>query len=117
LEAVERDQGIDFGELVREKRRTRGLPLPIVDRVLPVCVEGEPLTDAEETQLGATPAEQSGSRQHRAEGRVADAWGRLHDAEVRGQPARVVRQLEEAFHTEVATLAAIQHANGAGGAE
>ncbi len=35
LEAVEREQGKEFGELVRERRRQRELPLPIADKVLP----------------------------------------------------------------------------------
>ncbi len=38
LEAVEAKKtaaGKDFGELVRERRRQRGLPLPIAEKVLP----------------------------------------------------------------------------------
>jgi hypothetical protein len=34
LEALEAEKGKDFGELVRERRRQRGLPVPVADRVL-----------------------------------------------------------------------------------
>ncbi len=60
LEAVEREQGIDFGTLVRERRRQRGLPLPIAEKVLPFRAA----VRDEEAQLGNDPATRVRRRRH-----------------------------------------------------
>lgn len=88
-EALERKKtaaGKDFGELVRERRRRCGLPLPIADRVLPFRLSA-----------GYAPAAAG-------EGRVAEAWGALQAAEQAGRSRRVLRELEEAYLAEVAAL-------------
>ena len=88
-EALERKKTAarkDFGELVRERRRQRGLPLPIADRVLPFRLSA-----------GHAPAAAG-------EGRVAEAWGAVQAAEQAGRSRRVLRELEEAYLAEVAAL-------------
>jgi hypothetical protein len=55
LEAVEAKKraktGMDFGELVRERRRQRGLPLPVAEKVLPF--RASPPTSPVEPELPA----------------------------------------------------------------
>ncbi len=84
LEAVEREQGIDFGTLVRERRRQRGLPLPIAEKVLPFRSSTSP---------EASPCEPVHTG---AEVRVAEAWERLDAAERSGRSPRTLRALEVA---------------------
>src|SRR5262249_50375131 len=62
LEAKKTHAGKDFGELVRERRRQRGLPLPIADKVLLL----RPATTGDET-LG------SNNQGRRSEGPTDDA--------------------------------------------
>ncbi len=85
LEAVEREQGKDFGELVRERRRQRGLPLPIAEKVLPFRVTGH------EKEV-ATHSADIGPSAHagQAQTRVAEAWAQLAAAEQAGRSRRIL---------------------------
>jgi hypothetical protein len=98
LEAVEAKKqartGNDFGELVRERRRQRGLPLPLADKVLPVRT-GANTAPIEEALSVQSPYDEAG--------RLAEAWLRLDEAERRGANARTLRALEAAYLREVAT--------------
>src|SRR5262249_775900 len=53
LDALEAQAGKDFGERVRERRRQRGRPLPVAEKVLPFC-------PASLTAINAEPPEMSG---------------------------------------------------------
>jgi hypothetical protein len=76
------------GELVREWRRQRGLPLPVAGKVLPFrpippyaahpAIEQAPLLDA------VAPKDLGTLRTALAEARVEDAWARLAAAEQAG---------------------------------
>jgi hypothetical protein len=127
LEAVEAKKqaktGMDFGELVRERRRQRGLPLPLADKVLPFRAYPPADTSADASAsheqvlpaVGPTPAAATAAdtnapavdpRQRRAEvaeGRVAEAWARLAAAEQAGSMRRVLGRLEAAYLAELAT--------------
>jgi hypothetical protein len=113
LEAVEADQGKAFGELVRERRRQRGLPLPIAEKVLPFRAAGcdEPPLPSAELTTDAGDQVSLGNLLHlrvaRAEGRVADAWARLAAAEQAGIAPRVLDGLEAAYLAELAGYQAI----------
>jgi hypothetical protein len=111
LEAVEREQGIEFGELVRERRRQRGLPLPILDKVLPFRTSAMPEAtheDAppigEEYVLAGTDPRQV--RVALAEERMEEAFAMLQEAELRGSPTWTLERLEEAYHIEEAAFRA-----------
>ncbi len=107
LEAVEREQGKDFGELVREKRRQCGLPLPLADNVLPfrAAVREEQAQlgkdPAPDAALGDTPSDPIRARVARAEARVAEAWAQLAEAEHAESSRRVLDGLEEAYLAEL----------------
>jgi hypothetical protein len=125
------------GGLVRERRRQRGLPLPIAEKVLPFGREPppEPALDDEERQLRpmvvAELSEQSATvetehimvgamaaarrRMLDAEGRMRAAFETLETAEHRGVTAREIAALEAAYAHEVATYtAAVRHLAGGG---
>ncbi len=106
LEAVEREQGIDFGELVRERRRQRGLPLPIADKVLPFRpdVTSEPASGEESMTGYDGPPIVTAPLLRRAvlsEEQVAEAFTALQEAELRGASRRVLDRLEAALFAEV----------------
>jgi hypothetical protein len=112
LEAVEREQGLPFGELVRERRRKRGLPLPIAEKVLPLlpCATSEAASD--DSPLIAADGEPAlNDPLHRraalAEARVAETFEALQDAELHGTSQRILDHLEAAYLTEMATYRAI----------
>ena len=110
LEAVEREQGVEFGELVRERGRQRGLPFPIAEKVLPFRppVRNEATPTAEPT-ANPDPDEPQGRvdlGNVPAEARVAAAWHRLAAAELAGSSRRELEALEAAYHAEVATYRA-----------
>jgi hypothetical protein len=108
IEAKKTLAGKDFGELVRERRRQFGLPLPIGDKVLPFRLRPsidatpgyQPLTSDEHLPL----ADPSRQRVTLAEGRVAHAWAQLQEAEQVGRSRRVLDGLEAAYLAELATL-------------
>src|SRR5262249_11426528 len=129
LEARKSRAGKDFGELVRERRRQRGLPLPIADKVLPF----RPAPPGEETVAGVhaprsgsecaadgagaqhrahTPQEEEGQsapgerRRAEAEARMVHAWEQLADAERRGAPVRELRRWEQTYLRAVGRYAA-----------
>ncbi len=108
LEAVEREQGIAFGELVRERRRQRGLALPVADKLLPLRSSASPETTHEDSPpLGddalSAVTDPRQLRMALAEGRVAEAFSALQEAELRGAPRRTQDRLEEAYFAELAT--------------
>jgi hypothetical protein len=104
-------QGIDFGDLVRERRRQRGLSLPVADKVLPFRASATP-----ETTTGAPPpiiddglavgTEPLQLHATLAEGRVAGAFAALQEAELCGASRRELECLEEAYFAEAATYEA-----------
>lgn len=73
-------------------------------RALPVRVSGVPSIGA--AAKGGTDTSHV-SRWEIAEGRVEEAWQRLHEAEVRGALRRELEHLEVVFREEVATLGAV----------
>jgi hypothetical protein len=107
LEAVEREQGIDFGDLVRERRRQRGLPLPIAEKMLPFRPTCTPDATSEYQLLagydGLSATEPCQFQAALAEGRVAEACADLQAAEMSGASRQVLDRLEEAYFTKVAT--------------
>ena len=108
LEAVEREQGASFGELVREKRRQRGLPLPIAEQVLPFRLSATDGATADDIPLIgdadlSTATDPLQLRVVRAEGRVAGAFAALQDAELRGASRRALDRFEAAYLAELAT--------------
>jgi hypothetical protein len=114
LEAVEATKqartGNDFGELVRERRRQRGLPLPIAEKVLPFRTYSG---GDEQTTTAAQPSADADGhvdleyvRAEGAEVRVAEAWARLAAAEQAGGKQRTLRKLESAFFAAMAAYGA-----------
>jgi hypothetical protein len=90
LEAVEAKKtlaGKDFGELVRERRRQFGLPLPVAEKVLPFL-----------------PTAGSASLTDTGEARVAEALAALQAAELRCEPHRSIDRLEAAYLAELDLL-------------
>jgi hypothetical protein len=124
LEALEAEKGKDFGELVRERRRQRGLPLPIAEKVLPfradppahtaanACADDEqrlvsiggPLSAPAPAPATSEPAwDPRQLHAALAEGRVAESWAHLEAAERVGSTRRVLDDLEAAYLTELTT--------------
>lgn len=97
VEAKKTAAGKDFGELVRERRRQRGLPLPIADKVLPF----RPVTS--DGRVAELPMEDA--LEYGAEERMAEAWQRLAEAEHSQTPART---LNTAYLQEARAYAAVQ---------
>jgi hypothetical protein len=114
LEAHKTRAGKDFGELVRERRRQRGLPLPLAEKVLPfrpatseAYVEGSvvdklPPDGMDAEVVAASSAEDGG------EMRLAAAWNQLAAAEQRQASARELQALESAFFHEARGLVSIR---------
>ncbi len=98
LEAVEREQVIEFGELVRERRRQRGLPLPVAEKILPFR---EPPGDDDSTSPVGEGDVTMPSRAEAAQARATDAWSRLDAAALAGHPLRELDGLEEIYHAEM----------------
>ncbi len=95
---------------MRERRRQRGLPLPIADKVLPFCAavydephDEDPAADASDCDTVNAPRQ---GPEARAESRVSEAWARLAAAEQAGSTRPVLEGLEEAYHAEVAAYRA-----------
>jgi hypothetical protein len=94
----------DFGELVRQRRRTRGLPVAPVAKVLPFLpawsndhgAEGAALDRAGEVLFGGeSPADElRAARVQLAEGRMREALHALDEAGMHGSPAHEVARLE-----------------------
>jgi hypothetical protein len=120
----------DFGELVRERRRRFGKPLPPAERVLPFrsafarSREETKGKTEEETDsapaLDVAPADNA-SDQERARWRLALAERRLREAEQayetalrHHKPMRVLTQLRAAVDQEAATCAAVGAQAGPG---
>jgi hypothetical protein len=106
LDALEVRTGKDFGELVRERRRSRGLALPFAEKVLPFRAPGDTGTIDQHLPLPhAAPGHSRLEAQldvEEAEMRVAEAWLHLDAAERRGAMTKTLREWEDAFHHEVA---------------
>jgi hypothetical protein len=113
LEAVEAKKqaktGADFGELVRERRRQRGLPLPLAEKVLPFWAAsrdeegrpiGEPLSDVGDREASVEVMQ---PRSAPAEARLEEAWARLVVAERAEKTRRTLDTLEADY---LAALAA-----------
>jgi hypothetical protein len=118
LDALEAEKGKDFGELVRERRRQRGLPLPLAEKVLPfrtnAASQGARGDEQPAELISSHRGEPSGDslppRAALAETRVAEAWACLAAAEREGATRRALDRLEVAYLTELATYhAAIAH--------
>lgn len=109
MEAQKTQAGKDFGELVRERRRHRGLPVPVADKVLPFRLHC-PLAPEPSARLAAeSPAEgevQVQEAERVAKVRLAAAWLRLAEAEQLQVSPQEVRELEIAYLQEVESLAA-----------
>jgi hypothetical protein len=88
LERKKAAAGKDFGELVRERRRERGLPLPVAEKALPFV----PAACQILVETG--------------EARLAEAWMELQDVEHARRPPRLLRELEAVYLAEVAKLQA-----------
>jgi hypothetical protein len=120
LEVVEAKKqartGNDFGELVRERRRQRGLPLPIADKVLPFRAHTHDVNGSDDEPIAPdgepmAPHWQAGDdigptypRAEHAEARVAEAWTQLEHAEAAGRSRKVLGALEAAYLAEMAVL-------------
>jgi hypothetical protein len=112
LEAVEREQGIAFGDLVRERRRQRELPLPIAEIVLPFRLGAKGDATTYDTPLDGDAGLSTGTdplqlRAACAKERVAEAFAALQDAELRGVLRRKRDHLEGAYHAEMRTCRAL----------
>jgi hypothetical protein len=93
------------------------LPLPIAEKVLPFRAAHEAAT-APSSPIGSPLAEGGVPAADGLDGpaaslpiphdeqRIAAAWRQLADAELRGDPERILRACEDAFVHEVATLRA-----------
>jgi hypothetical protein len=94
----------DFGELVRQRRRKRGLPATPADKVLPVLptwsnddpIAGDPLTD--EWHIG---------RVRLVERRMAEALFALEQAGLSQASANEVAHLEQIYEQELAAYRAV----------
>ena len=111
LEAIEAKKtlaGKDFGELVRERRRQFGLPLPIAEKVLPFrAAREQPRTSASPEGEGdpsrtAQPDSSLGWREL-----LHDSWTLLAAAELRGATTRELDALEATFLRETARVATV----------
>ena len=109
LDAIETKktlQGKDFGELVRQRRRQFGLPLPIADKVLPYrpCSTCSAPKNEPPRCLDAntSPLDPLRLRLDLAKGRIAEAYAALQSAEFRGATSRDLDLLEEAYLAEIA---------------
>ena len=94
--------------LVRERRRRRGLPLPIADKVLsfrpgvtPEATHEDPLLVSDDSL--SEVSDPLRFRMTLAEWRVAEAFAALQDAELRGASRRALDRLEAAYLAELAT--------------
>ena len=118
LEVKKMQRGRDFGELVRERRRLRGLPLPVAEKVLPFRSSLSAVTDQKLPEVSKLPAkwpsrdaeggaeEEVYLRAQLAEYRMAEAWMRLEEAERQGVARRRLHALEVAYLQEVCTYEA-----------
>ena len=113
LEATMTQRGHDFGELVRERRRQRGLPVPIADKVLPFrsasCSEMGvvELPEAAPAELSSSNAEAAARlRLKLAEVRMMEAWLQLDQSELQGSSQRKLSGLEAVYLHESRTYKA-----------
>jgi hypothetical protein len=96
------------GELVRERRRQRGLPLSLADKVLPFRVPS--IDEHLATRRGDVSDAEGGdsfwtlSRAEAAETRMAEAWTCLSAAELAGRSQRTLDTLEAAHRMELGAL-------------
>jgi hypothetical protein len=86
------------GELVRERRRQRGLPLPIAEKVLPFR------TVAPET-VHSVPPTNGQTADNRAQQRMEEAWLCLAEAEQRHASEHKVHALETVYLHKTRTYA------------
>ena len=96
---------------MRERRRLRGLPLPVADKVLPfqpATPKGPSPTPSSDAPDSVGDIGEGNLPRAAATGsRVADAFAALQAAELSGVPHRTLDHLEEAYLTEVAAYRAI----------
>lgn len=115
LEAESRKPGKDFGELVRQRRKERGLSVPICDKVLPLRVVCTQIASiATETEVAANVDNTQSHAQLQlmyAEARVQQAICLLEEAEICGVPIRDLEALEAAYLSELRTLEAARAAS------
>src|SRR5690242_5393187 len=121
-DALERELGqigTDFADLVRERRRDRGLPVPAAAKMLPL----RPMPPAERARMGEPTAADAGPtlegargedvqdsravvRAQLAEQRMRAAHLVLEEAEMRLAPPRDLAVLEAAYQAEAAVAIA-----------
>jgi hypothetical protein len=106
----------DFGELVRQRRRKRGLPLTPAGKVLPfppACNNDDPIAGAvldaaAETALASDPPndELCIARVRLTERRMKEALLALEEADLRGASAHEMARLEQIYAQAVAAYRA-----------
>jgi hypothetical protein len=99
------------GELVRERRRLFGLPLPIADKVLPFRPGNARQATRDEIRLACQHGRSAATDPFHdgvalAEQRVVEAFAALQEAELRGAPKRTLDRLDEAHLAEMVTYQA-----------
>lgn len=113
-EAELRRPGKDFGELVRQRRRERGWPVPICDKLLPLRVTGTTVASPYISDSRAA-ADDNGERPHLrrefAAFRMQQALSVLEDAERRQRPLHELEALEEDYLCELSTFTAVAAAS------
>jgi hypothetical protein len=111
----------DFGELVRQRRRKRGLPVAPAGKALPFlpvwsndhAADGTTLNTVAETALvgEAPPGDLHTVRARLAERRIKEALLALEEAGLREAPAHKVARLEQIYAQELAAYGAACNAN------
>lgn len=107
----------DFGELVRQRRRKRGLPVTPAGKILPFPpvwnnndpIVGAILDAAAEIALASeSPNDELRiARVHLAERRMKEALLALEEADLRGASAREVERLEKVYAQELTAYRAV----------
>jgi hypothetical protein len=108
----------DFGELVRQRRRKRGLPVAPAGKVLPFLPSQRAddrgqLRAVNKAELVALKQDlpldvACAAHMQMAEGRLAEALHALEDASLRGARAWDIARLEQAYVDELTIYAALR---------
>lgn len=106
LEAESRRPNKDFGALVRQRRKERGLPVLAREHVLPLWCPAVPLnvpSRLPDTTASEHPDDEAHVRVKIAEFRVWQAYRLLADGEGHGVSPHMLDALEEAYMQELKT--------------
>jgi hypothetical protein len=108
----------DFGELVRQRRRKRGLPVAPAAKILPFLPSSRSEGAAQPAAVDVAaevmfqdetpPAEVDVARLRLTERRMAEAQYALEDASLRGSPPHEMAQLEENYARAVANCESLR---------